>query len=142
MLTVTSNQTVQYKQTPQKQVNFNNAVKYATVGALLTPIAPLLDGDSLKEAYKNKHIGKLVVGAAFTGAFIGGSYYFTDKYIPSDKQIYAKSVIGAATIPLLLLITKWAEKGNKKPLNKKLCIIGAALGAIIPFLTNKIKEMY
>ena len=123
-------------------IYYKNTAKYAIAGATIVPILPLLDGDSLKEAYKNKHIGKIAGGAAFSGAFIGGSYYLTDKYVPSDKQIYAKSVIGAATIPLLLLITKWAEKGNKKPLNKKVCILGAALGAIIPFLTNKIKEMY
>ena len=74
MISVNSNVPFNFQQNSnaQKQKN-RELLTYAACGAMLTPLIPLVDGDSLKETCKNRNIAKFATGMAAVGGLFTAS---------------------------------------------------------------------
>lgn len=127
-------------QTPKDYKMRDVAVGCAT-GALVSPLLPLIDGESFKTAYKNRSVKKMTAGFAVLGGGIVGAKLLTDKFADNKKKsIVQYSLLGGIAVPLSMLVDKWAQK-NKKTLAPKWYFLGtlsgAAVGAISKYTDTK-----
>ena len=127
-------------QMPRDNKTRDIAVGFLT-GALVSPLLPLIDGDSFKTAYKNRSVLKMTVGFAALGGGLVGTKMLTDKFADNKKKSIAQySLFGGIAVPLSMLVDKWAQK-NKKTLASKWYFLGtlsgAAVGAISKYTDTK-----
>lgn len=107
-------------------------------GALITPILPLIDGDSLKTAYKNRNILKMSTGFAAIGGGLVGAKLLTDRFVDSKRKATIQySLLGGFSVPLTMLIDKWSQK-NKKRIASKWYLIAAISGMLIGTVSKNI----
>ena len=143
MITIGSSVPLNFQQnsTAQKRQN-RELLAYAACGAMLTPLIPLIDGDGLKETYKNRNVAKYVTGMAAVGGFFTASNLILKNKFDNEsyfKKIACKALIGAVTLPLALLVDNWARIGEKK-MAKKWYGIASITGAAIMCITSKLVD--
>lgn len=138
-ISLTENNPIYKSNTSQESKSKNGLLAVAT-GAMLTPLVPLLDGDSFKRTYKDRNIAKYATGLMAAGGGIVATNILADKYISNSRNkernsLIKKSVIGALAVTSLYLTEYWANTKNSA-MNKKYLYISPVLGAAIGTLTG------
>lgn len=132
MVAINSCLSVDFQQNAHKQnQKTHKFMAYTACGAVLAPLLPLIDGDGLKEAYKNRNVAKYVTGMAAVGTLFTALNLILDKFNKenrSEKNTY-KAMVGAITLPLALVVDNWAKVGEKR-IDKKWYAVAAVAGVL------------
>lgn len=129
-----------YKANPSQENKSKSGLLAVATGAMLTPLVPLIDGDSFKKTYKDRNIAKYATGLMAVGGGIVATNVLADKYISNSKNkeqnnLIKKSIIGALAVTSLYLTEHWANTKNST-MNKKYLFLSSVLGAIVGALTG------
>ena len=124
------------KHTREKKENIAMAV---CAGMAISPLLPIIDGDSFKDTYGNKNVAKYVTGLAAIGGICTGGLLLGKKYFGEENQSIFNTFLFAVLAPFLLLIDQWAEK-DKKPIAKKWYFASVLLGGTIGYIMSKINR--
>ncbi len=134
-----------YKSNASQESKSKNGLLAVATGAMLTPLVPLIDGDSFKKTYKDRNIAKYATGLMAVGGGIVVTNILADKYISNSKNkeqnnIIKKSIIGAFAVTALYLTEHWANI-KQSAINKKYLIaspfLGATVGALVGIFNPK-----
>lgn len=145
-MTTIHNSNFKYTNTQsQKSFSKNENIKLGiATGVLLSPLLPVVDGDSFKSIYRNRNVAKFITGIGAASSLFIISNILIDKYSNSkDSKTTCKTLSGGLLAILLLLANQWS-KTDKNKLSAKCYGIAAILGAAIMYaktLINSSKNM-
>ena len=109
----------------------------AATAAILSPLIPIVDGDSYKSTYKNRNVSKFITGYMAVGGCFWGGKMLTDKYIDTSFKYHLRNAfLASVSTMLFLLVNDWSKNSGKGVAGKHYVLAGV-VGAVIGSLYKK-----